>query len=170
MNTQTADYTNLLLEAVKQSKANAPRAVDDIFRCFAKAAEAVTKVTNGLAVLELVPIDESENPNIYQLQLRKVGSESPPSDLGVYYVSKGGYPVLRWYSRNRHESRLNLFGARNEHTTSSTTTTSTTTTRLDLSDAGDEQFPSITELDDHFRWLVSDPKSRLVILVTFFQQ
>ncbi len=169
MNTQTADYTNLLQEAVKQSKANAPRAVDDIFHCFAKAAEAVASVTNALAVLELVPIDESESPNIYQLQLRKVGSESPPSDLGVYKVSKGGYPVLRWYSRSRQESRMNLFGARNEQTTSSTTTTSTTT-RLDLSDAGDEQFPSIAELEGHFKWLVSDPRSRLVILVTFFQQ
>lgn len=146
MNTQTADYTNLLLEAVKQSKANAPRAVDDIFRCFAKAAEAVTKVTNGLAVLELVPIDESENPNVYQLQLRKVGSESPPSDLGVYHVSKGGYPVLRWNSRNNWETHTNRFGH------------------------NDGEFPNLEELDAHFRWLVSDPKSRLVILVTFFQQ
>ena len=146
MNTQTVDYADLLLEAIKQAKESAPRAVDDIVRCASKAAVAVNKVTNGLAVLELVPIDESENPNIYQLQLRKVGSEAPPSDLGVYRVSKGGYPVQRWLSRTSWETHTNRFGAT------------------------DEEFQNLEELDAHFRWLVSDPKSRLVILVTFFQQ
>ncbi len=83
---------------------------------------------------------------MYQLQLRKVGSEAPPSDLGVYRVTPGEYLVLRWYSYINWE-------AHNERPGDS-----------------DQEFSNLEELDDHFKWLVSDPKSRLVILVTFFQQ
>ena len=146
MSTQLADFTDLLQDAVKQSKANAPRAVDNFYRCFAKVSEAVTSVTNGRALLELVLVKQSDTPNVYQLQLRKVGSASPPSDLGVYHVSKGGYPVLRWYSYINWEINKERPGD------------------------SDQEFSTLEELDAHFRWLVSDPKSRLVILVTFFQQ
>ena len=105
MSTSTVDYKRLLQEAIDQAKANAARAVDDLLRCASKAAEAVAGVTRGAAALELVPINQDPNARpTYQLQLRKVGSEAPASDLGVYYVTEGGYPVLRWYSRNAWES------------------------------------------------------------------
>ena len=146
MSTQLAEYADLLQEAVKQSKANAPRAVDDFYRCFGKVSEAVTGVTGGRALLELVLIKQSQTPNVYQLQLRKVGSAAPPYDLGVYHVSKGGYPVLRWHSSISWETYNEGLGD------------------------SDQEFSNLEALDAHFRWLVSDPKSRLVILVTFFQQ
>lgn len=144
MNPSTADYAHLLREAINQARANAPRAVDDLLRCASKAAEAVAGVTGGAAALELVPINQGEHARpTYQLQLRKVGSEAPPSDLGVYCVTATGYPVLRWHSRNSWESRP---------------------------DTPDEQYPGVSELEGNFRWLVSKPESRLVLLVTFFQQ
>ena len=144
MSTSTTDYPHLLQDAINQAKANAPRAVDDLLRCASKAAEAVADVTAGAAALELVPInqDGSAAPT-YQLQLRKVGSEAPPSDLGVYCVTAAGYPVLRWYSRNAWESRP---------------------------DKPDGKYASVGDLEGNFRWMVSKPESRLVVLVTFFQQ
>jgi hypothetical protein len=144
MSTSTADYANLLREAINQVKANAPRAVDDLLRCASKAAEAVAGVTGGAAALELVPINQGEDARpTYQLQLRKVGSEAPPSDLGVYCVTAAGYPVLRWYSRKTWESRP---------------------------DTPHGEYPGVSELEGNFRWMVSKPESRLVVLVTFFQQ
>src|SRR5258708_1903647 len=104
MSPATADYADLLREAINRAKANAPRAVDDLLRCASKAAVAVTAVTGGAATLELVPINQGENAKpTYQLQLRKVGSEAPPSDLGVYCVTPAGYPIRRWFSRNAWE-------------------------------------------------------------------
>ena len=146
MSTPTADYGRLLREAINQAKANAPRAVDDLLRCASKAAEAVTSVTDGAAALELVPINQDEEEGAtpaYQLQLRKVGSEAPPSDLGVYCVTAAGYPVLRWYSRNTWESRP---------------------------DEPDGQYANVRKLEGNFKWMISKPESRLVVLVTFFQQ
>jgi hypothetical protein len=143
MNTAAADYAHLLREAINQAKANAPGAVDDLLRCASKAAEAVAGVTRGAAALELVPINQVEEAApAYQLQLRKVGSEAPPSDRGVYRVTAAGYPVLRWFSRPTWESRP---------------------------DKPDGQFPGFSELEGNFRWMVSKPESRLVVLVTFFQ-
>lgn len=144
MSHPTSDYTGLLREAVKQAIANAPRAEDDLRRCASQAAEAVTNVTGGAAALELVPINQVEKAHpAYQLQLRKVGSEAPPSDLGVYSLTAAGYPVLRWYSRWSWGEQP---------------------------DAPGNQFPNVQELEEHFKWLLSKPESRLVVLVTFFQQ
>jgi hypothetical protein len=144
MSTVPADYEHLLREAINQAKANAPRAIDDLLRFASKAAEAVTEVTGGAADLELVPINQGEGATqAYQLQLRKVGSEAPPSDLGVYCVTAAGYPVLRWYSRRAWESRP---------------------------EKPDGEYPGASELEGNFRWMVSHPESRLVVLVTFFQQ
>jgi hypothetical protein len=144
MSTSTADYGHLLREAINQAKATAPRAVDDLLRCASKAAEAVAGVTGGAAALELVPINQGADAKLaYQLQLRKVGSEAPPSDLGVYCVTAAGYPVLRWYSRKTWQSRP---------------------------DTPDEEYPGVNELEGNFRWMVSKPESRLVMLVSFFQQ
>jgi hypothetical protein len=144
MSTTAADYTNMLRNAVNQAKASAPRAVEDLVRCASNAAEAVAGVTGGTAVLELELINQGDNSTpTYQLQLRKVGSEAPPSDLGVYRANSAGYPVQRWYLRNTWESRP---------------------------DQPDKEYPGVKELEDHFRWMVSKPESRLVVLVTFFQQ
>src|SRR5262249_45503989 len=93
---------------------------------------------------ELVSINQGERPaSAFQLQLRKAGSEAPPSDLGVYRVAASGYPVQRWWSRGAWEERP---------------------------EAPDEEFPTAAELDGNFRWLVSSQESRLVTLVAFFQQ
>jgi len=144
MTTSAADYTDLLREAIKQAKANAPRAVDDLVSCASRAAEAVVKATGGAAVLELILINQGENTTpTYQLQLRKVGSEAPPSDLGVYCVTAAGYPVHRWYSRNSWEAHP---------------------------DNPTQQFHGVGDLESNFKWMLSKPESRLVVLVTFFQQ
>ena len=144
MSSSAADYGRLLAEAIKQARANAPRAVDDLFRCASQAAEAVSGVTGGKAVLELVPINQGESAErTYQLQLRKVGSEAPPSDLGVYRVTAAGYPIHRWYSRNGWE---------------------------DHPEKPVQESLNVGELERHFQWMISTPDSRLVVLVTFFQQ
>jgi hypothetical protein len=144
MSTSAADFQQLLRDAVAQAKASAPRAVADLLLCSSKAAEAVAQVTAGAAVLELVPVNQAgEATPTYQLQLRKVGSEAPPSDLGIYRLSAAGYPVLRWYSRRKWEADP---------------------------DEPDEQYASFAELEGNFKSLVSKPESRLVVLVAFFQQ
>jgi hypothetical protein len=144
MSTASADYEHLLNEAINQARTNAPRAVGELLRLSSTAAEAVAKVTGGAAALELVPINQEEGATpTYQLQLRKVGSEAPPSDLGVYCVTAAGYPVHRWYSRRAWESHP---------------------------DEPDGQYSGVSELEGNFRWMVSNPESRLVVLVTFFQQ
>ena len=144
MSTAPTEYEHLLSEAVNQAKAKAPRATDDLFRFSSRAAEAVDSVTGGAAALELVPMnsDGSAAPT-YQLQLRKVGSEAPPSDLGVYSLSPAGYPVRHWYSRTSWEFNQ---------------------------DRSDGTYHNVTEMEGHFRSLVSDPDSRLVFFVSFFQQ
>lgn len=144
MSHSTLEYSELLREAIKLATANAPKAIDDLRRCASQAAAAIAEVTSGQASLELIPINEGEKAqSAYQLQLRKVGSESPPSDLGVYSISAAGYPVLRWYSRNGWEINR---------------------------DKPSGEYLKPEDLESHFRWLVSKPESRLVVLVTFFQQ
>ena len=144
MSTTLAQFESLLREAVNKAKEAAPRAVDDLVLCASKAAEAVASVTGGAAVLEMVPVDQQDGATpTYQLQLRKVGSESPPSDLGIYQVTATGYPVLRWYSRPGWESKP---------------------------EQPDQEYLTYGALEGNFKWMMSQPESRLVILVTFFQQ
>lgn len=144
MSTETADYSSLLREAVRQAKANAPRAVDDLIRCATEAAKAVEEVTHGAAALEIIPINEDPGANqVYQLQLRRLGSEAPPSALDVYSVTAAGYPVLRWSSRSGWESHP---------------------------DQPKSQYRTVKELEKSFEWMLSHPESRLVALVTFFQE
>ena len=120
------------------------RAVNDLVRFSSRAATAVSSVTAGAAALELVLINQGEGAvPIYQLQLRKVGSEAPPSDLGVYRVTSAGYPILRWWSRGRWESDP---------------------------EKPDQQHLNPESLENHFTWMVSNPDSRLVLLVSYFQQ
>jgi hypothetical protein len=144
MSTSAADYNQLLRDAIAQAKAAAPRAADDLVLCASKAAEAVTQVTAGAAVLELVPLTQTGDASpAYQLQLRRAGSEAPPSDLGVFRLSPAGYPVQRWYSRRKWESDP-------EHP--------------------EQLCLNFGELEGHFKWMVSKPESRLVVLVSFFLQ
>ncbi len=144
MSTNAAELERLLREAVAKAKEAAPHAVDDLIRCASEAGRAVAGVTGGAAALEIVPVEQLEDASpTYQLQLRKVGSEAPPSDLGIYRVSEAGYPVLRWYSRPRWE--------RNP-------------------EKPDGQQRTTGELEGHFKWLLSDGESGLVRLVLFVQQ
>jgi hypothetical protein len=144
MSTSTADYSHLLREAIHQARVNAPRAVNDLLSCASDAAKAVNDVTQGAAALELNPISQDERANpAYQLVLRKAGSEAPPADLGVYSLSAAGYPVHRWYSRSGWESHP---------------------------DTPDGRYTGVTESEGNFKWMVSNPESRLVVLVTFLQE
>jgi len=104
----------------------------------------VAGVTRGAAVLELVPVEQGGGTNpTYQLQLRKVDSEAPPSDLGIYRVTETGYPVQRWYSRAKWEGNP---------------------------EKPDGQYANVNDLEGNFKWMLSEPESRLVVLVNFFQQ
>lgn len=142
---KTGEYEALLREAIKKAKETAPRAVDDLVECTSSAAEAVSGVTGGRASLELVPMEASDVARpAYQLQLRKVGSEAPPSDLGIYQVATDGYPVLRWYSRAKWRDKP--------------------------STPDGDPLVNRSGLEGHFKWMLSNPESRLVGLVTFFQQ
>jgi len=144
MSSSVVDLEKMLRDAVNQAKATAPRAADDLRRCASEAGEAIAHVTNGAAALELIPLNlASDSLPSYQLQLRRVGSEAPPSDLEVYRISASGYPVERWYSRRKWEEQPNQ---------------------------PDGTYHSLIELEGNYRWMVSDPKSRLVALVAFFEQ
>jgi hypothetical protein len=144
MTTTPAEFETMLREAVSKAKEAAPRAVDDLVLCASKAAEAVARVTIDAAVLDLVPVDQSNGATpIYQLQLRKVDSDAPPSDLGIYRVTEAGYPVQRWYSRAKWEGNP---------------------------EKPDGQYVNSNELESNFKWMLSKPESRLVVLINFFQQ
>ena len=58
-------------------------------------------------------------------------------------IETAGYPVLTWYSRAKWEERP---------------------------EQPDEQYTNCRELEARFKWMLSRPESRLVVLVTFFQQ
>lgn len=143
--TATENFEQLLRDAIVKAKEAAPRASDDLFRYSSQVASAVERVTGGAAKLELVPLNlpDGARPS-YQLLLRKSGSESPPSDLGVYNLfPDAGYPIHRWYSKSRWEAEP---------------------------DSPTKTFLNSAELESHFRWLSSDPTSRLVILVMDLQR
>jgi hypothetical protein len=144
MSTSEPDFEQLLRQAIQKAKDSAPRAVADLRRFSSKAAEAVDRVTGGTAALDLVPITHEGRPaTAYQLQLRKVNSEAPATDLGVYQISAAGYPVHRWYSRRGWESGP---------------------------DKWDQEYMDSSRLASNFEWIMSHPESRLVVLVTFFQE
>lgn len=144
MNSSSTEFEKMLREAITQAKAAAPRAAEDLVQCASTAAEAISRVTEGMAALELALLNQTgDSLPTYQLQLRRIRSEAPPSDLGIYQLSAAGYPVQRWYSRRKWE---------------------------DQPDQPDQLFPNVEEVGDHFKWMISNPKSRLVALVAFFQQ
>jgi hypothetical protein len=138
------DFEKLLREAIDKARQTAQRASDDLYRYSSEVAEAVDRVTGGFGKLELVPVNSPNKTEVaYQLLLRKVGSESPASDLGVYVPAEAGYPIRRWVNRASWET---------EH------------------DRPGDTFLNPPAVEGHFKWLTSNPNSRLVILVAFLQQ
>jgi hypothetical protein len=61
----------------------------------------------------------------------------------VYQLSEAGYPIQRWYSLGSWESSPNQ---------------------------SDHLHENKSALEGHFRWMVSNPSSRLVVLVAFIMQ
>jgi hypothetical protein len=144
MNTAVADYAQLLRDAIAQAKAVAPQVADELRVCASKATTAIAEVSDGKAALDLVSVPSPEaTPLAFQLQLREVDDESPPSDLGVFQLSEAGYPIQRWYSRGNWERNPNK---------------------------PDQLHENKGSLEGHFRWLISNPSSRLVVLVAFIMQ
>lgn len=144
MNTPAQDYEQLLRQAITEAKVGAPQVADELRTCASQATEAVAKVTGGAAALELIPLPRPDGtPPAFQLLLRRVGHDGPPSDLGVYQLAEAGYPIQRWYSRGSWESSPNQT---------------------------DHLYENRNALESHFRWMVSNPSSRLVVLVAFIIQ
>jgi hypothetical protein len=139
----TTELEKMLRDAIAKAKEATPRASDDLYRCSSAIAEVVDRVTTGSVKLELVELNQIEGaPHAYQLQLHKVGSESPASDLGIYFLTPDGYPIQRWLSRRKWEAH--------PHEPNGT-------------------YSSMVELEGHFQWMISNPESRLVTLITFLQ-
>jgi hypothetical protein len=144
MTTSVPDYEQLLREAITQAKAGAPEVADELRTCSSQAAQAIANVTGGAAALKLVSLPRPDGaPPAFQQLFRSVGRDAPPSDLGVYQLSEAGYPVQRWYSKASWESNPNQ---------------------------SDIIFENKSALESHFRWMVSDRSSRLVVLVAFIMQ
>jgi hypothetical protein len=144
MNAPGLDYEQLLLNAINQAKVGAPQVADDLRTCASQAAEAIAKVTDGAAALNLVSLPKPDGtPPAFQLLLGRVGQDRTPSDLGVYQLSEAGYPIQRWHSRGSWES------------------SPTQTEHL---------YENKSALEGHFRWMVSNPSSRLVVLIAFIMQ
>jgi hypothetical protein len=144
MSTPVVDYEQLLREALTQAKVGAPQVAEELRRCASRAAEAIANVTGGAAALDLIPLAAPDGaPPSFQLLLRWVGHDGPPSDLGVYQLSEAGYPIQRWYSRGSWESSPNQ---------------------------AEHLYENRNALEDRFRWMVSNPSSRVVVLVAFIMQ
>lgn len=67
----------------------------DLLQLATEIAESVASMTNSTGIVELFPLRRLQDEMVYQLHLRKSGSEAPPSDLGVYSL---GYPIYHWDS------------------------------------------------------------------------
>jgi hypothetical protein len=144
MSTSVAEYEQLLREAITQARVKVPQVADDLRRCASQAAEAIANVTGGTAALDLIPLSRPDGAlPAFQLLLRRVGHDGPPSDLGVYQLSEAGYPIQRWSSQASWESSPNQ---------------------------PDQVSENRSALEAHFRWMVSNPSSRLVVLVAFILQ
>jgi hypothetical protein len=117
----------------------APEASKDIVRLASEAADAVSRVTEGAATLELVPIVFDEGPcTTYQLQFRRNNSEAPASNLGIFRLSSVGYPIQRWSSRKNWEARP---------------------------ETPDREHFKAHDVKSNLSWMLSKPESKLVVLV-----
>lgn len=144
MSTAPPDFEHLLRVALDQAAAKAPQAYDDLLRLASEVADAVSNVTAGDATLELAPVVVGDDARgTYQLQLRRVGSNAPASDLGVFRVSEAGYPVDRWPSRRLWESKP---------------------------DSPETTYFNVEDLTVFFKWMLSEPDSKLVVLLNYLRQ
>jgi hypothetical protein len=144
MSETTIDFEARLRSALDEASKIATQANDDLLRIASEASDAVSKVTDGAAMLELAPINEGEDrPPTYQLQLRRVDSEAPWTDLGVFRLSEVGYPVDRWASRSAWESNP---------------------------DKPERQHNNIQDIRGNFDYLLSRPDSKLVLLLSYLRQ
>ncbi len=144
MSTAATDFESLLREALDRAAANAPQANQDLIRLASEAADAVSKVTEGIATLELTPINGDQDPRLtYQLQLRRNKSEAPASDLGVFRLSEAGYPIHRWSWRGNWEARP---------------------------ENPDSEHFNLEGLKGNFHWMLSKPDSKLVVLINYLQR
>jgi hypothetical protein len=85
MSAAATDFERQLREALDKATANAPEASKDLVRLASEAADAVSKVTEGAATLELVPIVVDEDPcTTYQLQFRRNRSEAQRPTWGFF--------------------------------------------------------------------------------------
>ena len=139
MSKASANFEKMLRKALDEAIANAPQARDDLFRLASEAGEAIKKVTDGAATLELVPIDVGNDPRpTYQLQLVTLDGESSRSDLGVFRLAATGYPIQRWASKNGWKSNP---------------------------EKPEREHMSIQELNGNFDYMFSSPTTRLVGLI-----
>jgi hypothetical protein len=139
MSDDPTEFEKMLREALAQAVANAPQAKEDLIGLASEAGDAVKKVTEGAATVELVPIDVTDDPRpTYQLQFLRLDSESPRSDLGVFRLSASGYPIQRWASKGAWES--NPESPEREHL-------------------------NVGALRGNFKFMLSKPDTRLVILI-----
>ncbi len=139
MTAAATDFESMLREAISQAAEKASGANEDLIRIASEAADAVSKVTQEAATLELVPIDVDEDERAtYQLQLRRNKSAAPASDLGVFRLSIGGYPIDRWPSRSGWEA---------------------------APETPERQHSNVDDLQGNFKWMLSKPDSKLVVLV-----
>ena len=139
MSDAPTEFEKMLREALSQAIAKAPQAKDDLFRIASEAGDAVKKVAEGSAALELVPIDVENDPRpTYQLQLLRLDSESARSDLGVFRLSASGYPIQRWASKSNWN--LNPEKPEREHM-------------------------NVVDLKGNFNYMLSNPDTKLVTLI-----
>jgi hypothetical protein len=144
MSVAKVDYEQLLRDAIARAKAGVPTVAGELVECASRATDAIRKVTNGAADLYLSESLVGEGgPRTFFLFLRAVNQEGPPSDLGVYQLAEAGYPIQRWYSRSGWEKNPK----QPEHL-----------------------FANKGAVESHFQWMISDPSSRLVVLVAFIMQ
>lgn len=150
---QVRNFESLLRKAIDERKKAPPGALSDLIGLASEANNAIMAVTKNAAMLRLEPI-RSNDPNnsspsddwelpTFQLVFRKVGGDSPPSDFGVYRLSKNGFPIKRWYSRENW---------------------------LAHPKKADVTLTNLAGLVNNFEYLVSHPESRLVALISYFDK
>ena len=141
---QSLDFESLLRKAVNDRKKVAPGAGTDLTELASEANNAIMAFTKNAATLRLEEIGSNDSGSpTFQLVLREVGGDGPPSDFGVYRLSSAGYPIRRWYSRENWLARPKR---------------------------ADVKLMDRDELVNNFKYLVSNPKSRLVALISFFDR
>jgi hypothetical protein len=142
MSGSATGFEEMLRGALEKARERAPEANNDLIKLTSEASNAVSRVSGGVARLELSPINVAgDDRPTYQLQLRRNDdSEAPWSDLGVFRLSETGYPIDRWPSRGNWDSNP---------------------------DRPDRQHTNVADLKGNFEYMLSVPDSRLVVLLNY---